>query len=62
MEGLVTVLCAVPTLLFTVDFPDRAKFLTEQERMLRMQQLKDDKGDIETEQISWKNLKDLKGA
>lgn len=28
---------------------------------MRMQQLRADKGDVETEQINWKSLKDLKG-
>lgn len=61
MEGAVTAACAIPTLLFVVDFPDRARFLSEEERSIRMQQLRADKGDVDTEQISWKNVKDLKG-
>lgn len=45
-----------------VDFPDRAKFLSEEERRIRMRDLNVDRGDVVTKQITWENPKDLKGG
>lgn len=43
------------------DFPDRAKFLTEQERAQIVHRIEVDRGNATTEKITLKNVKDLKG-
>ncbi|KAJ9633632.1 hypothetical protein H2204_006838 [Knufia peltigerae] len=61
IEGAVTAAFAIPTYFFIVDFPDRATFLSQREREIRMQELNEDRGDAATSQVTLKNLKDLKG-
>ena len=43
------------------DFPDRARFLTEQERAQIVRRIEVDRGNATTEKVTLKNVKDLKG-
>lgn len=54
-------LIATIPLFFVDDFPDRSKFLSENEKQVVMRRLVLDRSNFETEQISRKNLHDFKG-
>lgn len=42
IEGLITVVVAICTKFFIVDWPEQAKFLTSDERMLLVRRLQED--------------------
>lgn len=47
IEGLVTVVAAVIAKFLIVDWPEKAKFLNEEERALLIQRLSDDRGEAQ---------------
>lgn len=61
IEGVASVLVALIPWFFLDDMPDRSKFLSPEEKAVVMRRLVLDRSNVETEQISIKNLKDLKG-
>ena len=62
IEGAVTIAIGLALRFIIDDFPDRAKFLSVEERATVMQRLNTDRGNASTEKVTWKNLKDLKGT
>lgn len=58
VPGLITVVLVVPVLLFVPELPNKAKFLTPQERELIRERLQLDRGDILEDRASWKSFID----
>ncbi|KAK5173515.1 uncharacterized protein LTR77_002196 [Saxophila tyrrhenica] len=59
IEGAITIAIGICLRFIIDDFPDRAKFLSAEERETVMQRLTADRGNATTEKVTWKNLKDL---
>jgi hypothetical protein len=56
IEGVATCLISFGLHFFIADFPEEAKFLTENERQFIISKLKDDAGDSENETLKWRNI------
>jgi hypothetical protein len=54
IEGAVTVLVAIAGKWFIVDWPETAKFLTEEERALLQRRLKEDRGEARMDRLDKK--------
>jgi len=52
IEGAISVACALLAWLFLVYFPQRAKFLSDNERARVIQRTNDDRGDGDNDQLS----------
>jgi hypothetical protein len=57
LEGLATIVIGVIAAFFLVDFPDKAKFLTPEEKTHVLNRLNIERADAETHNLNWKNLK-----
>ncbi|KAK9761586.1 hypothetical protein K7432_013417 [Basidiobolus ranarum] len=58
IEGLPTLVLAAVSYFYLPDFPERASFLNEEERMYVMDRLKHDAGAASETHFSWKQCKD----
>lgn len=54
IEGLLTVVLAVPSKLFIVDWPETAKFLNDQQRQLLLRRLSDDAAEAKMDHLDSK--------
>jgi MFS family permease len=61
IEGVVTLLAAFVLWWFIDDFPDRAKFLTPEEKSRVIAEIEADRGHAETEKLTWEHVQVLKG-
>jgi MFS family permease len=57
VEGLMTIVAAIVAWFFIVDFPQKAKFLKEEERTHAIKRLNEDRGDGDHDQITWEKIK-----
>ncbi|GMK56054.1 hypothetical protein CspeluHIS016_0211100 [Cutaneotrichosporon spelunceum] len=53
IEGVVTIVIGLLGYLLIVDFPDRAKFLTEEEREIVLLRIERDRADSEADPMTW---------
>ncbi|KAI1608869.1 major facilitator superfamily domain-containing protein [Exophiala viscosa] len=60
IEGTVTIAFGLLLRCLIDDFPDRATFLSEEERAQIVRRIEADRGDATTEKVTLKNVKDLK--
>lgn len=59
IEGLATVVAAVASKFLIVDWPEKAKFLNDEERTLLLSRLKDDHGEARMDRLdrsAWKRI------
>ena len=52
-----TIVAAIVAWFFIVDFPQKAKFLKEEERTHAIKRLNEDRGDGDHDQITWEKVK-----
>jgi MFS family permease len=52
IEGAITIVAALVAWFFLVDFPQKAKFLTDNERVRVVERLNKDRGDGEHDEIT----------
>ena len=58
IEGAASAAIGIIAIFFLPSFPDKAKWLQGDERAYLAQQLQADRGDFDTEHITWKALKE----
>lgn len=51
IEGLVTVVVAVASKFLIVDWPEKSRFLNDQERLLLLHRLSEDRGDARMDRL-----------
>ena len=54
IEGLVTIIFAIGSWFFIVDWPETSKFLTAEERQLLLRRLSDDSGEANMDRLDSK--------
>lgn len=54
LQGIITICIGLAGYIFITDFPDKAKYLTEEERTLILTRIERDRGDSVPDKLTWK--------